>query len=190
LFIFVVVASSVVMSMYLRRVNPDIIAARVNRHEGTKSWDRWVVGLIFTAMSSILLVSALDDARYHWSGVLWWVCGIGYVLLLVGFAGVAWAESVNKHFEPTVRIQTERGHTVVNSGPYAIVRHPGYVAAGVLLMGMPLCLGSYWAFIPGVLSFLILVVRTVLEDRTLHNELPGYAEYARRVRYRLFPGIW
>ena len=110
--------------------------------------------------------------------------------MIAGLAGLTWAESVNKHFEPTVRIQTERGHTVVDTGPYTIVRHPGYLAASLLVLGMPLALGSFWALIPAVISYLLLVVRTALEDRTLQDELPGYREYAERVRYRLIPGVW
>ena len=100
------------------------------------------------------------------------------------------ALSVNRHFEPTVRILTDRGHTVIDKGPYAIVRHPGYLTAAPLRLGIPLALGSYWALIPAVISYLLLVVRTVLEDRTLQDELPGYKEYAQRVRYRLVAGIW
>ncbi len=190
LFFAVVVAAGVVISLYLKRVNPEVIAARTNRHEGTKGWDRWVLGVLLPLMVSILPISSLDDGRFHWSHVPWWVCGIGYVLVLAGLAGMTWAEAVNKHFEPTVRIQTDRGHTVINTGPYALVRHPGYVAASLLILGMPLALGSYWVLIPAVLCCLILVVRTVLEDRTLRAELPGYREYAQGVRYRLVPGIW
>ena len=190
LFFAVVVAASAAITLYLRRVNPDVIAARVNRHEGTKGWDRLLLALFLPAMVSILPVAALDDARFHWSRVPWWACGIGYALLLAGLAGMTWAESVNKFFEPTVRIQTDRGHTVIDTGPYALVRHPGYVAAGLLILGLPLSLGSYWALVPAVISCLLLVVRTALEDRTLRGELPGYKEYARRVRYRLVPGVW
>ena len=122
--------------------------------------------------------------------LLWWVCVLGYVLLVAGLAGMTWAESVSKFFEPTVRIQTDRGHRVIDTGPYAIVRHPGYVAACVLFMGMPLSLGSFWALVPAAVSCLLLVVRTVLEDKTLRNELVGYEEYTQRVRYRLVPGVW
>lgn len=190
LFFVVVVATSVVISLYLRRVNPDIIAARVNRHEGTKGWDRWLLGLLIPAMVSILPVAALDDGRFHWLPMPWWVCGIGYVLVIAGLVGLTWAESVNKFFEPTVRIQTDRGHRVIDTGPYAIVRHPGYVASYLLILGMPLSLGSFWALIPAVLTCLLLVLRTILEDKTLHDELPGYKEYAQRVRYRLIPGVW
>ncbi len=190
LFFGVVVAAGVVITLYLRRVNPDVIAARVNRHEGTKPWDRWVLALFFVAMVAVYPVAALDDGRFHWSHVPMWLCGIGYILVLAGLAGLTWAEAVNKHFEPTVRIQTDRGHTVIDTGPYAIVRHPGYLAASLLCLGIPLALGSFWALIPAVISYLLLVVRTILEDRTLQAELPGYKEYAQRVRYRLIPGIW
>ena len=190
LFFVVVVGTSILITLYLRRVNPDVIAARVNRHEGTKGWDRWLLGILIPAIVSILPVAALDDGRFHWSHVPWWVCGIGYVLLVAGLAGMTWAESVNKFFEPTVRIQTDRGHRVIDTGPYAIVRHPGYVAACLLFMGMPLSLGSFWALIPAVLSCLLLVLRTIWEDRTLRDELVGYEEYTQRVRYRLVPGVW
>jgi protein-S-isoprenylcysteine O-methyltransferase Ste14 len=189
-FFVVMVAASVVVSLYLRRVNPDVVAARVNRYKGTKCWDRWVVGAVIPMIVSILPLAALDDGRYHWSQVPWWVCGIGYVLLIAGFAGVTWAESVNKFFEPTVRIQTDRGQKVIDTGPYAIIRHPGYVFGILFFIGMPLALGSLWALIPATLSCGVLVLRTVWEDQTLQSELPGYKEYAQQVRYRLVPGIW
>jgi protein-S-isoprenylcysteine O-methyltransferase Ste14 len=190
LFFVVVVGTSILITLYLRRVNPDVIAARVNRHEGTKGWDRWLLGILIPAIVSILPVAALDDSRYHWFHVPWWVCVLGYALLIAGMAGMTWAESVSKFFEPTVRIQTDRGHRVIDTGPYAIVRHPGYVAACVLFMGMPLSLGSFWALVPAAVSCLILVVRTIWEDRTLRDELVGYEEYTQRVRYRLVPGVW
>lgn len=190
LFFGVMVVAGVVMTLYLRRVNPEVIAARVNRHEGTKGWDRVLMALFLPTMASILPVAALDDGRYHWSHVPWWACVAGYILVLAGLAGLTWAESVNKFFEPTVRIQVERGHHVIDGGPYALVRHPGYAAAFLLVLGLPLSLGSYWALIPAVVSYVGLIVRTALEDRTLHAELPGYQEYARRVRYRLIPGLW
>ena len=157
-------------------MNPDVVAARVNRHEGTKGWDQVFLILFLPVLVSILPVAALDDGRFHRFQVPWWVCGIGYVLLIAGMAGLTWAESVNKFFEPTVRIQA--------------VRHPGYVSAFLVFIGTPLSLGSLWALIPAVLACLLLVVRTVLEDRTLRTELAGYEEYSQRVRYRLIPGVW
>jgi protein-S-isoprenylcysteine O-methyltransferase Ste14 len=141
-------------------------------------------------MLATLIVAALDDGRFHWLPLPWWVCVLGYALLIIGMLGVTWAESVNKFFERTVRIQTDRGHHVIDSGPYAIVRHPGYVFISILLVSTPLALGSLWALIPAVLACLVLIVRTVLEDRTLREELAGYEKYAQRVRYRLIPGVW
>jgi protein-S-isoprenylcysteine O-methyltransferase Ste14 len=190
LFFVVTVAASILITLYLRRVNPDVVAARVNRHQGTKGWDLVLLILFIPALVSILPVAALDDGRYHWLPMPWWVCGIGYLLLIAGIAGVTWAESVNKFFEPTVRIQIDRGHTVIDFGPYAIIRHPGYVSAFFVFIGMALSLGSLWALIPAVMACLLLVVRTILEDRTLRTELPGYEEYAQRTRYRLIPGLW
>jgi protein-S-isoprenylcysteine O-methyltransferase Ste14 len=190
LFFVVVVAALLAVSFYLRKANPDIYAARVNRHQGTKPWDRWVVGILIPLIVATIPLAAVDDARFHWSRAPWWVCGIGYLFLFAGLAGITWAEAVNKFFEPTVRIQSDRGHHVIDTGPYAIVRHPGYVAACPFIIGIPLALGSYWALIPAMLSCLMLVVRTVLEDRTLHDELSGYSAYAQRVRYRLIPWVW
>jgi len=132
----------------------------------------------------------LDDGRFHWSRVPWWACVSGYALLITGLAGFIWAESVNKFFEQTVRIQTDRGHRVIDAGPYTIIRHPGYVSACILFVGMPLALGSLWALIPAVLSCLLLLLRTIWDDRTLRDELAGYEEYTQRVRYRLIPGVW
>jgi protein-S-isoprenylcysteine O-methyltransferase Ste14 len=191
LFIAVIVGASIPATLYLRRVNPDIIAARVNRHDGTKRWDL-LLGLVFIlpTMLAIPIVAALDDGRFHWFHLPWWGCVLGYVLLTVGMVGVTWAEAVNKFFEPSVRIQTDRGHRVIDVGPYAIVRHPGYVSGFFVFIGMPLCLGSLWALIPAVLLCMLLVVRTIWEDQTLRKELVGYDEYAQRVRFRLIPGVW
>jgi protein-S-isoprenylcysteine O-methyltransferase Ste14 len=118
------------------------------------------------------------------------VRGSGYVLFLTGVGILTWAQSVNKFFEKTVRIQTDRGHKVVDTGPYAIVRHPGYVGFMLFFVGGALCLGSLWALIPAGFASSLLVLRTRWEDRTLQAELPGYKEYAQRVHCKLIPGVW
>jgi protein-S-isoprenylcysteine O-methyltransferase Ste14 len=119
-----------------------------------------------------------------------WVVLVGYVLLVGGIAVTAWAQAVNPFFEPGVRIQTERAHRVIMSGPYRFIRHPGYIAAIAMFIAMPLALASWWALLPGAPAIMLLVVRTSLEDRLLQAELSGYADYACRTRYRLVPGIW
>jgi protein-S-isoprenylcysteine O-methyltransferase Ste14 len=167
-----------------------MFAIRRRVHPETKRWDKFVIGLLFLAMFAIPLVAGVDDGRLHWSNMSWLLVGLGYLLLITGWIGVAWAETANPFFEPGVRIQTERGHHVIDTGPYAIVQHPGYVAACVMFAGFALSLGSWWALIPAGVGSLVLVLRTVWEDRTLHVELPGYATYATRVRFRLIPGVW
>ena len=148
LFLFVFLLTSIAASVVLWRVNPEIFHARSRFHEGTKRWDLVLVTVLLTLAFASFPVAALDDGRLHWSRMPWWVCGLGYVIFLVGVAIFAWAQAVNRFFEPGVRIQTDRGHTVVDTGPYAIVRHPGYVSGTFLFVGMALALGSYWALVP------------------------------------------
>jgi protein-S-isoprenylcysteine O-methyltransferase Ste14 len=115
---------------------------------------------------------------------------VGAVLTIVGYAILIWAMSANRFFSPLVRIQQERGHRVADSGPYRIIRHPGYLGAIGFSIGVPLLLGSLWALIPGLMSAGLYVLRTNLEDNTLASELPGYRKYLEQVRCRLLPGVW
>jgi protein-S-isoprenylcysteine O-methyltransferase Ste14 len=190
LFVAVFYCTVTASSLYLRRVNPDILAARINRHRGTEPWDKILVGTLLAMWLVTFPVAALDDERFHWYPVSWWVAVLGYILFLVGMGILTWAEAVNKFFEPTVRLQTDRGQTVIDSGPYSVVRHPGYVGGTLFFVGTPLALGSVWALFPAVLASLLLVLRTKWEDETLQAKPQGYKEYTERVRYRLFPGIW
>jgi protein-S-isoprenylcysteine O-methyltransferase Ste14 len=190
LFVVVLLVTGSVSFIYIQRKNPELIAARINRHQGTKSWDKILLGVFLTMSLAIFPVAALDDGRFHWYPMPWWVCGLGYVLLLIDMGGLTWAQVENKFFEPTVRLQTDRDQKVIETGPYAIVRHPGYVSASILFIGLALGLGSLWALIPAGLCVLLLALRTQWEDQTLQAELPGYKEYAARVRYKWMPGIW
>lgn len=190
LFIVVFLVTMTIVSIYLLRVNPEVVAARTHSYQDTKRWDKILLGFLFPSIYAIIPVAALDDGRFHWFPVSWWVSGVGYILFFAGMGIVTWAEAVNKFFEVTVRIQTERGQTVIDAGPYTIVRHPGYVAGIFLCVGTALCLGSVWALIPAGLASGLLILRTRWEDRTLQAELPGYKEYTQRVRSRLIPGVW
>jgi protein-S-isoprenylcysteine O-methyltransferase Ste14 len=190
IFLGVFLASSTLLTLYLLGVNPDVVAGRVNRHERPRRWNLLLMLLVSPAMLAIPIVSALDDGRYGWFRLPWWGCALGYALLLLAFFGMTWAMAVNKFFEPSVRIQTDRGHHVIDTGPYRIIRHPGYVFSFAFFLGIPLALGSLWGLIPALFMCLMVVVGTILEDRTLQNELPGYKEYAQRVRFRLVPGVW
>jgi protein-S-isoprenylcysteine O-methyltransferase Ste14 len=132
----------------------------------------------------------LDVGRYHGSNLGPWATVLGTLIFSFGWILVTWAMLVNTHFEVTVRIQTDRNHRVVTTGPYAIVRHPGYTGASLWVLGSPLVVGSLYGLIPAALTILLVVIRTRREDRTLQAELPGYADYAQRVKSRLLPGIW
>src|SRR5579883_369942 len=189
-FILVFVSSMAIVSVYLWRVNPEVVVARATSHEGTKRWDKILVSLLLLAVYAIVPVAALDDERFHWLPLPWWVCVIGYGLFFSGMVLVTWAESVNKFFEVTVRLQTDRGQMVIDTGPYAIVRHPGYVSGILIAVGTALCLASVWALIPAGLATVLFIVRTRWEDQTLQSELPGYTEYTQRVRSKLIPGVW
>jgi protein-S-isoprenylcysteine O-methyltransferase Ste14 len=143
------------------------------------------------SISFPLVIAAGLDHRYGWSPAFpLWLNIIGFILIAVGYAFGVWAFIENRFFSSVVRIQTERGHVVCDTGPYRIVRHPGYAGNILPLLGIVLALGSVWTVIPAVVALVIAIVRTALEDRTLQEELPGYREYAHRVRYRLFPGIY
>ncbi|MDI7275316.1 MAG: isoprenylcysteine carboxylmethyltransferase family protein [Anaerolineae bacterium] len=172
--------------------DPGLLAERSKRrHEDQKPWDRVLFGAYGTITGYAVPLLAALDLRLGWRPDL----SLGIQLLallpyLLGWALNLWAMAANKFFAQVVRIQTDRGQTVVTDGPYRCVRHPGYTGGILLTATMPLVLGSIWAFGLGVIGALLLVVRTVLEDRVLLEELPGYREYAERVRYRLVPPVW
>ena len=190
IFLGVFLAATVVCMVVLRRVNPMIFRARSRFQPGTERWDLRLLWVMLPAYLAIMPVSALDAWRFRWSVLPTWAIAAGYVVLLAGFALGAWAQAVNEFFEPGVRIQSERHQRVIDNGPYALIRHPGYVSGMLVFAGTALSLGSPWALIPAALASIILVIRTALEDRLLRARLSGYHDYSRRVRWRLVPGLW
>jgi protein-S-isoprenylcysteine O-methyltransferase Ste14 len=178
--------------MIVSRVHPDLIAerARFMDAKDTKPWDK-VLAPLLGAGSILILVAAGLDRFYGWSRAFSTTANvIGLLGVIVGYAFSSWALIENRFFSGTVRIQTERGHHVVSTGPYRIIRHPGYAGGMLGYLVIPILLDSLWAFIPTLLLGAVMVVRTALEDKTLQEELPGYKEYAQKTRYRLFPGVW
>ena len=175
---------------YLRARNPELIAARSRFGKGTKTWDKIWMALFGPLFVSVYVVAGLDAGRFGWSTMPLSLWPLGLALFLPGSALFTWSMGVNPFFEKTVRIQTERGHRVIDTGPYRFVRHPGYTGFLGWILSAPMLLGSWWAFLPAAIALAGVVVRTALEDRTLRAELPGYTDYARRVRFRLIPGVW
>jgi protein-S-isoprenylcysteine O-methyltransferase Ste14 len=174
------------------RRNPDLLAerARMLHHADAKSWDRVLAPLVGIGGALIPLVAGLE-ARYNWSTTFSLpVILLSLVAILAGYILGSYALIENRFFSGMVRIQFDRGHQVVSSGPYRWMRHPGYVGALLAYLATPFFLDSTWAFIPAVFLSIVLIIRTQLEDKVLQEELPGYREYAVRVRYRLLPGVW
>jgi protein-S-isoprenylcysteine O-methyltransferase Ste14 len=136
------------------------------------------------------IVAGLDVGRFKWSqlGISYSIGGV--ILYVICFVLGYWAVVVNEHFETTVRIQEDRGHKVINSGPYRFVRHPGYLSMILGSLSASLVIGSVYSLIPGGVAILAVVVRTYLEDQTLQEELRGYSEYTKKTRHRLVPGVW
>jgi protein-S-isoprenylcysteine O-methyltransferase Ste14 len=146
--------------------------------------------MVLSISFPLYIVAGLDH-RLGWSPQFpVWLNIVGFFLVALGYAFGGWAMVENRFFSTMVRIQTDRGHRVCDSGPYRMVRHPGYAGNMLALPGMVLALGSVWTIIPVLIAVVIAVIRTALEDRTLQEELPGYTDYTHRVRYRLFPGIY
>ncbi len=177
-------------ALILLHVNPAIYRARSRFQPGTKRWDLILLAAMLPAMVAEIPLATLDAGRMGWSHVPGAVVVIGYVLLGAGIALSAWPQAVNRFFEPGVRLQRERGQEVVTTGPYAFVRHPGYLGALMIFAGIPLALASWWGLLPAALAGAVLIVRTRWEDALLHAELAGYADYAAHTRYRLVPGVW
>ena len=189
-FVGVSAAVLIVGGIGLLKINPGLVAERTQMGEGTKGWDRVLTVLYGLMGITTLLVSGLDR-RFGWSGGVPLAVQIAaLVLFALGDLFAFWAMWSNAFFATTVRIQDERDHAVATSGPYRYVRHPGYSGWLVCNIVPPLILDSLWALIPAVLTVLIILIRTAAEDRTLHEELPGYKEYAQRTRYRLLPYVW
>ncbi len=176
--------------VYLLRVNPEVIVYRMRVGKGIKRWDKIWSALFTPVFLAIYVVAGFDAVRFEWSTMPPWLWHLGLMLWVAGNLLFTWSMGVNPFFEKNVRIQTERGHRVIDTGPYRFVRHPGYIGFFGWSLSAPLLLGSWWAFLPALLSVVSIVIRTAMEDRTLHQELEGYREYASKVRYRLIPKVW
>ncbi|NLZ04448.1 MAG: isoprenylcysteine carboxylmethyltransferase family protein [Phycisphaerae bacterium] len=175
------------------RQDPELVnhRGRWKKKRDAKRWDKpLVIAFGLLGFYVVPIVIGLDVGRYRWSSLGTWWLALGTALYVFGTVLITWAMLVNTHFETVVRIQTDRNHLVVTDGPYRFIRHPGYVGAGLWILAAPLIVGSACGLIPVVLVAVTIVVRTRLEDRTLRRELPGYADYAARVPYRLLPRIW
>ena len=193
LYSLLILAAGVGGRLWAEQRHPGLMAERQNIEniKNAKSWDKVLAPLMAVSVGYLMVFVAGLDHRYNWSadfplGIIL----IGFILISLGYGFAAWALAENRYFSSVVRIQTDRGQVVCDSGPYRFVRHPGYAGNILALFGIVLALSSVWTLIPTAVASIIAVIRTVLEDQTLQEELPGYRDYARRVRYRLIPWIY
>jgi protein-S-isoprenylcysteine O-methyltransferase Ste14 len=173
------------------RIDSQLSDERSKPGEGTKQWDKTILGLTFLVTVTMYIIAGLDSGRFHWSPEFHWsVYLTGVILTVTGQLLFLFAQKQNRFFSSTVRIQTDREHTVCETGLYKFVRHPAYLGSIIQSAGFPLFFGSLWSVIPICFLIILFIIRTNLEDRTLRNELRGYPEYTEKTRYRIIPYVW
>lgn len=182
----------IAMIVWMKKNDPELLKERMTarKKKDVKRWDK-IFMLSYSLMILVLFVLiGFDAVRFRWSQVPLAIKVIGFLGFIPALSLVIWTMKENTYLSEMVRIQEERGHKVCTTGPYQYVRHPMYVGVIIFLFCLPLALGSYYSLIPAFVTVILFLFRTGLEDKTLHNELPGYKEYAKTVRYRLIPGVW
>jgi protein-S-isoprenylcysteine O-methyltransferase Ste14 len=184
--------TSLAMAFWMLRHNPALLAERMGPliQRQQKTWDKILIVSLLVLWAAWFVIMGLDAVRYRWSDMPPWLQVLGALAIVVSMYIIFLTMRANTFAAPVVKIQAERGHHVVSDGPYAIVRHPMYGGALLLIVGTPLLLGSWWGLAATPVIVLLLAGRAVLEERTLARELEGYRDYASRVPYRLVPFVW
>jgi len=193
LYSLLIVAAGLGGRMWAEQRHPGLLAERQSMEniQNAKAWDRVLAPLMAVSIGYPMVIVAGLDHRFSWSSEFsLWLIVLGFVFIVLGYGFAVWALAENRFFSSVVRIQTDRGHVVCDTGPYRYLRHPGYAGNILALFGIVLALGSVWTLIPATVASVVAVIRTALEDQTLQEELPGYRDYARRVHYRLIPWIY
>jgi protein-S-isoprenylcysteine O-methyltransferase Ste14 len=181
----------VATNLWLAQNNPGLLRERMQlSRPNQQGWDKILFPLLLIFSLAWLSFVSLDAVRFHWSAVPIWLQVVGAVILLFSFYLLFLTFRENSYLSTVVRIQAERGHVVVSTGPYHYVRHPMYAAIFVFVTGTSLLLGSWYGVLFGLIFMIVLARRAVLEERTLQKELRGYGAYMKQVKYRLIPYIW
>lgn len=175
----------------LLKYNPGLLEERINLSQSNqKAWDKVFILLLYSFLFAWLVLMPLDAVRFHWSQMPLLLQVVGAVALVGSFFFISLTFRENSFLSPTVRIQEERGQTVISTGPYHYVRHPMYAGGLLLFLGTPLLLGSWYGLLLALIFIPAGAVRAVLEERVLRKELPGYDAYMAQVKYRLIPYVW
>lgn len=179
------------LSVYLWNHDIELLKDRMKfTKKSAKGWDKIMTFASMPFYVPYLVIPGLDAVRYQWSSVPAWAKVACFIVVIASFMWISWIMKENTYLSRFVEIQEDRGHKVITTGPYKLVRHPMYISAMILMIALPIALGSLYALIPMAFIVVFIVVRTYLEDKTLHKELEGYDEYAQTTKYRLIPGIW
>lgn len=189
-FLALYLALVAVFALWTARRHPGLLSERRRPAGEVKRWDQQLMRVYTVALVALVVVAGLDAGRFGWAPAPLWLQALGWLLMLASAALILWVTRSNPFLSSMARIQDDRGQRVVSDGPYAWLRHPMYLGICLLAPGLALALGSLWALLPAGLVSALMVLRTALEDRMLRQELPGYQDYAQRVRYRLLPGVW
>jgi protein-S-isoprenylcysteine O-methyltransferase Ste14 len=179
------------VGLIVQRCNAPLLEQRAKwRRKDTKHFDKIFLAVLVPLVMIQPAVAGLDAVRFHRSSMPFALVYVGAVLFVLAMVLIGWVMAINPYAESSVRIQTDRGQTVITSGPYRLVRHPMYVGSILMYLGTPMIWGSIWALVLTAVIILLFVWRTTHEDQTLRQELPGYEEFAAQTRYRLLPGVW
>lgn len=192
IFLALMFSLTIFMSLWLLKNNPELLIERMTGvgKSDQKRWDKVFYVLAATIFLAWLMLMALDAVRFHWSSIPAWLQATGAMVLLCSFYVFFLTFRENSYLSPAVRIQTERGQTVVSTAPYRIVRHPMYAGVIPFALGTTLLLGSLYGVVLGLILLVVVARRAVLEERTLCEELPGYDAYMAQVKYRFIPYVW
>jgi len=178
------------VNLWLFKNNPGLIQERMQfGASDQKGWDRVLFSVLLLLPFAWLIFMSFD-ARLHWSPLPFWSQILGGLLLLFSFYLFFLTFRENSYLSTVVRIQKDRGHKVISSGPYHYVRHPMYTGMLVFFISTPLLLGSAYGILFGLLIVLLVARRAVLEERSLRQELDGYDAYMSQVKYRFIPHLW
>jgi len=191
IYIGIYAVGGLIIGILLKKKSPKLLNDRGKMQEGTKQTDKYIILTYFFFAIIITPLIAGIDKRFNLSDIIpFYYLYLGIVLYIISAIFSTWPMLHNPFFEDTIRIQKEKNHNVINTGPYKIVRHPGYLGMLLGSIALPLALGSVLAFIPLVIMIFLILIRTYYEETTLQKELTGYSEYCKEVKYRLIPFIW
>ena len=191
LYIIIQFSFSTTLSIWLKKNNPELLKDRMTfMKKSAKSWDKAIMIGTIPFFIALLIIPGLDAVRYQWSQVSFALKTISFIVIIASLALVSWVRKEDAYHSTVGEMPKEQQHKLITTGPYKYVRHPIHLGVIALFFCLPIALGSLYGLIPAAFLVIAIIIRTHLENKTFHKELPGYKEYAKKTKYRLLPGIW